>query len=67
VNARSKGCRSDEVLAYGQMVCALTSQGADVGTVSFASGGQPLAVPRADGSLVAGALTIADYADPLRS
>ncbi len=57
------GARSDEVLAYGQIVCTLTSQGADVGTVSFVSGGEPLAVPRADGSLSEGDLTIADYAD----
>jgi hypothetical protein len=56
------GARSDEVLAYGQIVCTLTSQGPEVGTVSFVSGGEPLAVPRADGSLSAGDLTIADYA-----
>ena len=48
------GARSDEVLAYGQIVCTLTSQGADVGTVSFVSGGEPLAVPRADGLAVRG-------------
>lgn len=61
------GARSDEVLAYAQIVCTLTSQGADVGTVSFMSGGMPLAVPRADGSLADSGLTIADYAGLLDS
>jgi predicted small lipoprotein YifL len=62
-----QGARSDEVLAYGQIVCTLTSQGADIGTVSFMSGGMPLAVPRADGSLADSGLTIADYAGLLDS
>ena len=62
-----QGARNDEVLAFGQIVCTLTSQGADVGTVSFVSGGRPLAVPRADGSLADGSLTIADYAGLLDS
>ncbi|MFI5937728.1 GerMN domain-containing protein [Actinoplanes sp. NPDC051494] len=52
--------RTDEVLAFGQIVCTLTSQ-TDVGTVSFVSGGQALGVPRADGSLAEGSLTVADY------
>lgn len=52
--------RTDEILAYGQIVCTLTSQ-SDVGTVSFESGGELLGVPRADGSLSDGPLTIADY------
>jgi hypothetical protein len=63
----NQGARSDEVLAFGQIVCTLTSQGADVGTVSFLSGGMPLAVPRADGSLADSGLTIADYAGLLDS
>jgi hypothetical protein len=62
-----QGARSDEVLAYGQIVCTLTSQGAEVGTVSFVTGSEPLAVPRADGSLADGSLTIADYAGLLDS
>jgi hypothetical protein len=62
-----QGARSDEVLAYGQIVCTLTSQGAEVGTVSFVTGSKPLAVPRADGSLADGSLTIADYAGLLDS
>jgi Sporulation and spore germination len=63
----NQGARSDEVLAFGQIVCTLTSQGADVGTVSFVSGGQLLRVPRADGSLATGPLTIADYAGLLET
>lgn len=54
--------RSDEMLAYAEIVCTLTSQGADVGTVAFTRDGQPLAVPRGDGSLSTEPLTIADYA-----
>lgn len=61
------GARSDEVLAYAQIVCTLTSQGAEVGTVSFTRGGRPLAVPRGDGLLSTGPLTIADYADLIGS
>jgi hypothetical protein len=56
------GARSDEMLAYGQIVCTLTSQSAEVGTVSFTSGGRPLGVPRGDNSLSIGDLTSADYA-----
>ncbi|MEU4242645.1 GerMN domain-containing protein [Actinoplanes sp. NPDC026619] len=56
------GVRNDEMLAYAQIVCTLTSQGAEVGTVSFTTGGRPLGVPRGDGSLSDGPLTIADYA-----
>jgi hypothetical protein len=61
------GARSDEVLAYAQIVCTLTSQGAEVGTVSFTRDGQTLAVPRGDGALSPGPLTIADYADLIDS
>ncbi|MET8147867.1 GerMN domain-containing protein [Actinoplanes sp. NPDC049668] len=60
-----QAARSDEILAYGQIVCTLTSQGADVGTVSFTSAGRPLGVPRGDGSLSTQPLTIADYASLL--
>ena len=55
-----QGLRSDEVLAFGQIVCTMTSL-PDVGTVSFVADGAPLWVPRADGSLAATPLTIADY------
>ena len=55
------GGRSDEVLAVGQVVCTLTAR-ADVATVSFRHEGQPLGVPRSDGSLSQAPLTVADYA-----
>lgn len=58
--------RSDEVLAYGQIVCTLSAR-PDVDTVSFRYDGHGLRVPRADGSLSAGALTCADYADLVAS
>ncbi len=54
--------RSDEVLAYGQLVCTLAAR-PDVDTVSFRYNGQPVGVPRADGSLAQQPLTAADYAD----
>ncbi|MDH6463718.1 hypothetical protein M2302_003915 [Micromonospora sp. A200] len=53
--------RSDEVLAYGQIVCTLTSRH-EVTTVAFLRDGAPLGVPRADGSLAVQPLTRADYA-----
>ncbi|MFF4875118.1 GerMN domain-containing protein [Micromonospora sp. NPDC000668] len=52
--------RSDEVLAFGQIVCTLTSRD-DVNTVAFLRDGRPLGVPRADGSLSTEPLTRADY------
>ena len=64
---QDQGARNDEMLAYGQIVCTLTSQGAEVGTVSFTSGGRPLGVPRGDGQLSDEPLTIADYANLLDS
>ncbi|MFU8871669.1 GerMN domain-containing protein [Micromonospora sp. SL4-19] len=53
--------RSDEILAFGQIVCTLTNR-ADVHGVSFRRDGQPVDVPRADGSLSRAPLTAADYA-----
>lgn len=52
--------RSDEVLAFGQIVCTLAGRG-DVDSVSFRRDGQPLDVPRADGSLSRQPLSAADY------
>ncbi|WP_405431365.1 GerMN domain-containing protein [Micromonospora sp. NBC_00617] len=52
--------RSDEVLAFGQIVCTLTSRD-DVTSVTFLRNGKPLAVPRADGSLSDQPLVRADY------
>jgi hypothetical protein len=56
--------RSDEVLPFGQVVCTLTAR-THVTAVAFTQDGQPLAVPRADGSLSAQLPTTADYADLL--
>jgi spore germination protein GerM len=53
--------RSDEVLAFGQIVCTLTAR-SDVDTVAFRRDGAPLGVPRADGALSRRPLTAADYA-----
>ncbi|WFE53217.1 GerMN domain-containing protein [Micromonospora sp. WMMD1155] len=52
--------RSDEILAFGQIVCTLTNRD-DVTSVTFLRDGKPLAVPRADGSLSNQALVRADY------
>jgi len=54
--------RNDEVLAYGQLVCTLTTQ-PGVSAVSFQSGGEVVKVPRGDLSLSDMPLTKADYAD----
>lgn len=65
VGASAEGtARSDEALAYGQIVCTLTSR-PDVTTVTFRRAGQPLQVPRADGTLSSDPLRQADYRDLL--
>lgn len=56
--------RSDEVLAYAQVVTTLTSL-REVSAVRFTREGAALAVPRADGSLSDGPLSRRDYADLL--
>ncbi|AGZ42117.1 GerMN domain-containing protein [Actinoplanes friuliensis] len=62
---QDQGVRTDEALGYAQIVCTLTSL-PDVGTVSFVSeDGSPVGVPRADGRLAEGPLTIADYSSLL--
>ncbi len=53
--------RSDELLAYGQIVCTLGAR-PDVEAVIFLRDGVPLRVPRADLSLSSDPLTAADYA-----
>lgn len=58
--------RSDEILAFGQIVCALTSRD-DVTTVAFLREGKSLGVPRADGSLPDQPLVRADYAPLIAS
>lgn len=58
--------RSDEVLAFGQIVCTLTSR-ADITTVAFQRDGTPLGVPRADGSLSTRPLARTDYTPLIRA
>ncbi|MEU8659750.1 GerMN domain-containing protein [Actinoplanes philippinensis] len=58
--AEEGAARSDEVLAYGQIVCALTSR-VDIAAVSFQRAGQPLQVPRGDLTLTSEPLRAADY------
>ena len=58
--AEEGAARSDEVLAYGQIVCTLTSR-PDIAAVVFVRAGQPLQVPRGDGTLSSGPLRAADY------
>jgi hypothetical protein len=60
------GVRTDEILAFGQIICTLASR-PEIGTITFTSRGQPLGVPRQDGSLTTGPLTVADYADLIDS
>lgn len=52
--------RSDEVLAYGQLVCTLTAR-PDIDTVAFHYEGEPVDVPRGDASLGRQPLTAEDY------
>ncbi|GGM06755.1 GerMN domain-containing protein [Micromonospora yangpuensis] len=52
--------RTDEMLAFGQVVCTLTAR-PDVDGVSFLHDSRRLGVPRADGSLSTGPLTVSDY------
>jgi spore germination protein GerM len=53
--------RSDEVLAFGQIVCTLTAR-PEITAVTFRHDGRRLGIPRADGSLSTAPLTAADYA-----
>jgi hypothetical protein len=52
--------RTDEMLAYGQIVCTLTSR-ADVAAVTFVRDGQQLRVPRGDLTLSSDPLRESDY------
>ncbi|GAA1648001.1 GerMN domain-containing protein [Actinoplanes couchii] len=52
--------RSDEVLAYGQIVCTLTTR-PDIAGVTFQREGRSLQVPRGDGTLSGSPLRAADY------
>nr|WP_221381986.1 GerMN domain-containing protein [Actinoplanes polyasparticus] len=52
--------RTDEILAFGQIVCTLTSQ-PDITDVTFLRNGQPLDIPSGDGSLSEQPATAEDY------
>jgi spore germination protein GerM len=56
--------RTDQILAFAQIVCTLTAK-PGITAVSFTRGGQPVGVPRADGSLSEAPATQADYASLL--
>lgn len=56
--------RSDQILAFAQIVCTLAAK-PGVTAVSFTQDGQPVGVPRADGSLSESPATAADYASLL--
>lgn len=53
--------RTDDILAYGQIVCTLTTRPGVVG-VQFTSDRDPVDVPNGDAVLSPGPLTCADYA-----
>lgn len=52
--------RSDQLVAIAQIVLTATAR-ADVDAVTFTSDGQPVEVPRGDGSLTSGILEGGDY------
>jgi spore germination protein GerM len=52
--------RNDDVLAFGQIVCTLTTR-PGIAWVTFARAGQRIEVPRGDGSLTADPLNAASY------
>ncbi|GAB2948891.1 hypothetical protein GCM10027280_41900 [Micromonospora polyrhachis] len=53
--------RTDEILAFGQIVATLTTR-PDIDRVTFRHNGDGLGIPRADGSLSRTPLTAGDYA-----
>jgi hypothetical protein len=60
--ANEDTARSDEILAFGQIVCSLSSR-ADVGAVVFTRGDEPLDVPRGNGVMSGEPLRARDYQD----
>ncbi|WP_144128116.1 GerMN domain-containing protein [Catellatospora sichuanensis] len=54
--------RSDDVLAFGQLVCTLSSR-PDINQVVFTRQGARVGVPRGNGALTEDPLTCADYAN----
>lgn len=61
IPALDETARTDLILAFAQIVCTLTAK-QGITSVSFTRGGQPVGVPRADGSLSEAPATAADYA-----
>ncbi|GAA1803863.1 hypothetical protein GCM10009682_27050 [Luedemannella flava] len=58
--------RTDDQLAYAQLVCTLTSL-PGVETVQFTHDGRPIGVPRGDGSVSTAPLSVEDYAAMIAS
>ncbi|WP_144127909.1 GerMN domain-containing protein [Catellatospora sichuanensis] len=58
--------RSDDVLAFGQLVCTLSSR-PDINQVVFTRQGARVGVPRGNGSLTEDPLTCADYINLITS
>ena len=56
--------RTDQILAFAQIVCTLTTK-PGITAVAFTRGGQVVGVPRADGSLSEAPASYADYASLL--
>jgi spore germination protein GerM len=52
--------RTDDILAFAQIVCTLTTRD-DITSVTFTRAGEQVEVPRADSSLTRAPLTAADY------
>jgi spore germination protein GerM len=52
--------RTDDILAFAQIVCTLASRD-DINTVTFTRAGEQVEVPRADGSLTRDPLNSEDY------
>jgi len=63
-DTQTSSLRTDEVLGYAQLVATLT-QLRQISRVEFERNGEPVSVPRADGSLNSGPLTLRDYASLL--
>lgn len=58
--------RSDDILAFGQLVCTLSSR-PDINQVVFTRQGARVGVPRGNGALTDDPLTCADYANLVTS
>lgn len=56
----------NQLLAFAQLVCTLTAQ-PGIGSVAFTVDGQPIEVPRGDGSLTSGSVSRDAYASLITS